>query len=169
MGVIGGSRLSSYLVDAAMQVGCGEAAWAIKSQALAFFKQSAAGYLPGFASLLSLRVGVSGTSRGRLACVFFYFGDALFGFTNVFCDRGDFGLWSSGWGSAFVVFCRAWGRDGCAPFSFRVLLWVMAGVFFGNSVVAPLRGCVSGVRCFKHGDHQLVRRARPCKRADGVQ
>ena len=28
MGVIGGSRLSSYLVDAAMQVGCGEAAWA---------------------------------------------------------------------------------------------------------------------------------------------
>ena len=28
MGVIGGSRLSSCPVDAAMQVGCGEAAWA---------------------------------------------------------------------------------------------------------------------------------------------
>ena len=36
MEVIGESRLSSYLVDAAMQVGCGEAAWAGKRQALAF-------------------------------------------------------------------------------------------------------------------------------------
>ena len=34
--VIGGSRLSSYLVDAAMQVGCGEAAWAVKRHALGF-------------------------------------------------------------------------------------------------------------------------------------
>ena len=33
MGVIGGSRLSSYSVDAAMQIGCGEAAWAGKRQA----------------------------------------------------------------------------------------------------------------------------------------
>ena len=35
MGVIGGSRLSSYLVDAAMQVGCGKAAWAVNRQTLA--------------------------------------------------------------------------------------------------------------------------------------
>ena len=37
----------------------------------------------------------------------FHFRDALFGFTSVFRDCGDFGLWGSGWGSLWVFSVRA--------------------------------------------------------------
>ena len=58
---------------------------------------------------LSLWAGVSGTLRGqaRSRNLTFYFRDALFGFTNVFCDRGDFGCWGSSWGSLWVFSVRA--------------------------------------------------------------
>ena len=64
MGVFGGSRLSSYLADAAIQVGSGEAAWAISRLALAFLAKYCR-FLPSLTNL-SLRAGVSGTLRGRL-------------------------------------------------------------------------------------------------------
>ena len=120
MGVIGGSRLYSYLVDAAMQVGCGEAAWAVKRQALVF-PAKCCRVSSWFYLTCPLGLGSPELKRGRLAREFFYFRDALFEFTNVFCDRGDFGLWSSGWGSlwvfsvraAFFVFCRARDSVSC--------------------------------------------------------
>ena len=72
----------------------------------------------------------------------------------------------------------SWGCEGCARFSFRVLLWVVAGVFYGNSVVTnpsdfSAAGALARLRLWRAPSHsrglQLVRRARPCKRADGVQ
>ena len=51
-----------------------------------------------------LSFGVHGDFGGQLLWPFgiFHFRDALFGFTNVFCDCGDFGLWGSVWGSLCV-------------------------------------------------------------------
>ena len=60
---------------------------------------------------------VHGDFGGQLLWPFgiFHFRDALLGFTNVFYDCGNFGLWGSGWGSLSVFSVRA-GVRACGVF-----------------------------------------------------
>ena len=122
MGVIGRSCLSLYLIDAAIQIGCGEAAWASKKTWVSswFYLTCPLGWC---FRILKEQV------RSRI----FYFRGALFGFINVSCDRGDFVLWGSRWGSLWVF--MLWGSRWGSLWVFMLWgsRWGSLWIFVGSS------------------------------------